>query len=521
VRYHPRVRYAGALLLAAWALPAAGCSCILDFDRFADASGAGGDGGGLDGGVLVLDIVCNPGGGCTLEEGVGTGVRTVPAALVASAPVFDATTTVTAPPGAAVIVTSVRPPAGGPAALVGLTLVAPVDESADAGEVVVQLTVTVNGADLGAGVSVLVRHHPELIVTADSAATGGVYAFSSVVISSAYRATGADPLDVKVWGDVRLMAAATFDVDGVLMPSGGGPGGPGAGGGAGGAGGAMTSAGAPGGGPGPGLGGAGGVAGGAAATGGGGAGHGVAGQSAPAGTGSGGGAYGGPLLDTFPSAEVAGSGGGGGGGGTVTGDFGGAGGEGGGALRLDVEGAVVLDVGARISANGSAGGAGTGAGGTAAGGGGGSGGGVWIAAAEGVVGASGSLETTGGPGAGGTGPGGAGGSGYIRLDAPGAIGPVVLPAPLYYGVKWDWVLEETAGAAGVSGTVWGNPNIAVEVQLLDATGAAAIVATTALDAGGQAVVSANLVPGWNLLRVCSPDCVVPSSTDDIAVVYVP
>ena len=523
MRYHPRVRFAGALLLAAWALlSAAGCSCILDFDRFNDASGAG-DGGGPDGGALLLQVVCGAGagGGCALEEGIGTGVRAVPAALVASAPVFDATTTVAAPPGASVIVTGVRPPTGGPAALVGLTLVAPVDESIDAGEVLVPLTVTVNGTNLGADVAVLVRHHPELIVTADSAATGGAYAFSSVVVSADYRATGPEPLDVKVWGDVRLMAGATFHVDGVLMPSGGGPGGPGAAGGVGGPGGGPMAAGASGSGAGPGLGGAGGIVGGPAATGGGGAGHGVSGQSAPAGPGTGGGAYGDALLATFPASEVAGSGGGGGGGGTVSGDLGGAGGEGGGALRLDVEGAVVFDAGARVSANGSAGGAGTGAGGTAAGGGGGSGGGVWIAAAEGLVGASGSVEATGGPGAGGALPGGTGGSGYVRLDAPGAIVPLVLPAPLYYGVKWDWVLEETVGAADVSGTVWGNPNLAVEVQLIDATGASAIVITTALDAGGQAVVPATLAPGWNLLRACSPDCVAPSSVDDITVVYVP
>jgi len=503
------VRLALSLAGVAALVASAGCSLILDFGRFADGGAA--DGGG-DGGTGALTLRCgDDGAGCILDEGIGTGARGLPAELRASGAIFGASVSVAPDPSgttAPLLVEAILPPSG-QSDVVGLVLLAPIAETIAAGSETVDLIVTVGGTELPERVTVTVQYHAELIVGADTDVTGDgmVHTFSNVlVMAGALRASGAEPYLLHAFGDVHLDPSTALDADAIagdpmLMMTGAGPGAGGAGGGAGGIVGIDGITGG-------GLGGGAGGQGGSTPTAGGGAGHGVGGT--PAGTG--GAVYGDGTLDPFTALDSGGSGGGGGGGGST--GVGGVGGHGGGALRIETEGSVLLDAGARISADGSSGTVGAGNG---AAGGGGSGGAVWIASAEGITGPPGSVRAFGGAG-----PGGSGGSGYVRLDAPGAIDPTLAtPVPLFYGLRWDAALAELAAIPDVDATLWGDPNSAVTIEVDDLRGNLATTTGLVIGAARSLAVSVTLNPGWNRLRACTPDCLAPVSSDDITIIYVP
>jgi hypothetical protein len=494
------------LCCAAGALAASGCSFILDFDRFRDA------GTDDDAGTVTVSLACGEapaagaGTGCVLDEGLGTGLRAVPAELRGSAPLFDASVIVTVPAGSAVIIAEVRAPTV-PSSVVGLTLRVPVDETMDTFTVDVPLTVTLNGEDLGPPLTLTVRYHPELFVDVGSSVTSDAFEFSNVTVTQGFRATGTWPLEIVAYGDVHVAAGASINVDG--LAGGVMAGGPGAAGAAGGPGGAAGNApGAAGSGVGGGAGGLGfDVATGAPAQGGGGAGH----RAAGGGSGStlGGPTYGDGRLEPF-GPEVAGSGGGGGGGPMGPG---GAGGHGGGALRIRTEGAVLFEgVGARVSADGALG-APASVDGMA--GGGGSGGAVWISAAEGVLGASGTISAAGAPG-----PAGAGSDGFVRLDVPNGWEPATIPGVDFNGLAWDPALPELAATSSVTAALGYGPLSAGDVEVLDATGAVVFATSFTTDGMGRTDVVLTLVEGLNVLHACSPDCVAPLDEDRLAVVYV-
>jgi hypothetical protein len=496
------------LAAAAGVLFLGGCSFLLHFERFED--------GGVpasDGAVVTLTIACagmGDGRACTLDEGVGTGGgRGLPAEIRASAAVFDASTNVMIDPGAAALVADLRAPSSGTSDVIGIVLIAPIDELADSGTVDVPLRVSTS-AQTWMDLVVTVRYHPELLVNTPSPGMSDVvYEFSNIVIQADFRATGIEPLELRSYGEVRIEAGAPLSVDGRL-PAFPAPGGPGAGGGAGGAGGTGGAApvdGLMGMGPGGGAGGNGDPT---SAHAGGGGGHALAGGTVSGG-GAGGASYGTAWLDPFVSPDAAGSGGGGGGGGSA-GD-GGAGGDGGGALRLIADGPVVFVDDGRISADGSPGAAGASA---LTGGGGGSGGAVWITAREGVTGPAGTISA-----AGGVGPGGNGADGFVRLDVPGIEEPTVFPSVGYHGLMWEPLRPELLGDATIQLSLWGEPMDTIEVEVRDATATTAMLGIMVLDATGVAAVTAPLTAGWNLLHACAPDCATAMTTADIAFVYVP
>jgi len=498
------------LAAAAGAVLVSGCSLILHFDRFEDASVASSDAA-----LATLTIACAEGGdgsgrACVIDEGTGTGGgRGLPAEIRASAPVFDASTNVLIDPGAAALVADLRTPSSGTSDVIGIVLIAPIDELSDGGSVDVPLRVSA-GDQTWTDLVVTVRYHPELLVdTATPGMSDMSYELSNVVIQAELRATGVQPLVLRSHGEVRIEAGAPLDVDGRLpvAPAAGGPGAGGGAGGAGGPGGAAPANGLMGGGSGGGAGGNGAAT---SAHAGGGGGHALAGGTVSGG-GAGGASYGTSWLDPFVAADVAGSGGGGGGGATA-GD-GGDGGDGGGALHIIADGPVVFADDGRISADGSPGEAGASA---LTGGGGGSGGAVWITAREGVRGPMGTLSARGG-----VGPGGNGADGFIRLDVPGLEEAAASPAVAYHGLMWESLRPELVGAASVGLMLWGEPMNTVEVEVRDPTGTRATLGIMVLDATGVAPVTASLTPGWNLLHACAPDCDTAMSTSDIAFVYVP